>query len=121
MKTSIYPGEAFFAPQGDVEKARIQDMAELKPKIQALYDAGAPLFPRHLIQDIRDQLRRLNGTCGKVIVRGFDGNDVELDVETGHTIPFGPEKEFVMYVSPLFLLLQTLVLIYVQRRSLHPL
>jgi len=118
---SIYPGEAYFALRGDAEKARTQAMAELKPKIQALYDAGAPLFPRHLIQDVRDQLRRLNGTCGKVIVRGIDGNEVEFNVETRSHNPFWLGEGICHVFLALIPTLQTLVLIYVQRRSIHPL
>jgi hypothetical protein len=97
---SVYPGEAFFPTDGnDVEKHNIiQRLTEAHAEIRSLYFSGAPVFTREIIQDVGQQLRKLEGQCGKVFIRGLNGIMVEFAIETGRIIPCGPDKEFIMYV-----------------------
>ncbi|KAH8789097.1 hypothetical protein F5882DRAFT_438708 [Hyaloscypha sp. PMI_1271] len=71
-------------------------LTEAHAEIHSLYLSGAPVFTREIIQDVGQQLRKLEGKFGKVFIRGLDGVMVEFAIETGRILPSQPDTEFVI-------------------------
>ncbi|KAE9368094.1 hypothetical protein N431DRAFT_561865 [Stipitochalara longipes BDJ] len=65
-------------------------------EIRSLYFSGAPAFTRELIQDVGQQLRKLEEKCGKVFIRGINGVMVEFAIETDRILPSQPDTEFII-------------------------
>lgn len=77
----------------DMRKARVQKAVK---EIHELYKAGVPFFSKTAIQDIVDQIDRMNDLVRRAgrsatverqrfIVRGLDGGEIQFQMETGMT------------------------------------
>lgn len=76
--------------------ATIQRQSELNDEIRSLYLSGVPLFTKEQIYAVRQQLKELEGKCGKLLVTGLNGNVTEFVVKTGHVLPSDTGVERVM-------------------------
>ncbi|PKX89884.1 uncharacterized protein P174DRAFT_425049 [Aspergillus novofumigatus IBT 16806] len=61
--------------------------SEAVANIDQWYQAGRPLFPRHSLQDVRDQLRKPLKKGDSIYVKAFDGSIYEWPVKTGDIKP----------------------------------
>ncbi|TAQ89295.1 hypothetical protein B7494_g2388 [Chlorociboria aeruginascens] len=75
---------------------RLQKLIEVQAEIRSLYLSGAPMFTREDIQDVSQQLRKLEGKSGTVFIRGINGAMVEFAVETGRVFPTRSETDYVL-------------------------
>lgn len=82
----------------EYEAERTRALTKIQSNIQSWYRSGARIFEREAIEELMKQLRALEGEAGTVFIRGLDGREVEFAVETGSTIPAGPNHEYIMYL-----------------------
>ncbi|KAL4795784.1 hypothetical protein BDV19DRAFT_388810 [Aspergillus venezuelensis] len=69
----------------DADDWKPDNEAEVAALIDELYAAGRPLYPREVLQHVRDQLRKPLSNGDLIYVKVFDGSVYEYPVQTGNT------------------------------------
>ncbi|KAL4938832.1 hypothetical protein BDV06DRAFT_200076 [Aspergillus oleicola] len=69
----------------DADEWKPNDEAEAAALIDELYSAGRPLYPREVLQHVRDQLRQPLSNGDIIYVKAFDGSTYDYPVQTGNT------------------------------------
>jgi hypothetical protein len=76
-------------------------IADTTSKIQALFDAGTPMFTKDDLQQAYEQLKRSHTKRQRISIKGIDAVKVDFDIVTGSIRPYhrdSDDTEFIVYV-----------------------